>query len=133
MQNDVCSPSARGIDLRLTLRYLGVPVYRSVMFGDNESVVTSGSIPHSQLNKHWTALSCHRAREAIAAQVMDFWHVPGTENPADMLSKHWACNKVSHVLRPILDFERGGCWRTRVTHDRCTVFSDERMPDLGGS
>ena len=94
------------IDLRLTLRYLGVPVYRSVMFGDNESVVTSGSIPHSQLNKRWTALSYHRVREAIAAQVMDFWHIPGAENPADMLSEHWAHNKVSHVLRPIL-FWRG--------------------------
>ena len=72
------------------------------LFGDNESVVTSGSIPHSQLNKCWTALSYHRVREAIAAQVMDFWHIPGAENPADMLSEHWACNKVSHVLRPIL-------------------------------
>ena len=27
------------IDLRLTLRYLGVPVYRSVMFGDNAPAV----------------------------------------------------------------------------------------------
>ena len=89
------------IDLSLTLHYLGVPVYRPVMFGCNESVVTSGSIPHSQLNKRWTALSYHRAREAIAAQVMDFWHMPGAENPADILSKHWACNKVSHVLRPV--------------------------------
>ena len=26
-----------------------------------------------------------------------------------------------------------GCWRTLVMHDRQTVFSDERMPDLGGS
>ena len=25
------------------------------------------------------------------------------------------------------------CWRTRATHDRRTVFSDEQMPDLGGS
>ena len=90
------------IDLRLTLRYLGVPVYRSVMFGDNESVVTSGTIPHSQLNKRWTALSYHRVREAIAANVYDFWHVPGPENPADVLSKYWACNKVSDVLRPML-------------------------------
>ena len=76
------------------------------MFGDNESVVTSSTIPHSQLNKRWTALSYHRVREAIAAQVFDFWHIPGTINPADILSKHWAYNKVSHVLRPLL-FWRG--------------------------
>ena len=34
---------------------------------------------------------------------------------------------------PNLDFEWGGCWRTCATHDRRTVFSDERMPCLGGS
>ena len=78
------------------MRYLGVPVHRSVMFGDNESVVTSSTIPHSQLNKRWTALS------SIAANVFDFWHIPGPENPADVLSKHWVCNKVSDVLRPVL-------------------------------
>ena len=76
------------------------------MFGDNESVVTSSTIPHSQLNKRWTALSYHRVREAIAAQVFEFWHVPGDENPADIVSKHWAYNKVSHVLRPLM-FWRG--------------------------
>ena len=40
---------------------------------------------------------------------------------------------VLSLCTPNLDFERGWCWRTRVTHDRQTVFSDERMPDLGGS
>ena len=38
------------------------------MFGDNQSVVTTSStIPHSPLSKHWTALSYHWVREAIAA------------------------------------------------------------------
>ena len=55
------------IDLRLALRHLGVPVCRSAMFGNNESVVTSGSIPHSQLNKRWTALSYHRCTEGRVA------------------------------------------------------------------
>ena len=90
------------IDLRLTLRYLGVPVYRSVMFGDNESVVTSSTIPHSQLNKRWTALSYHRVREAIAGRIFSFWHVPGVENAADVLSKHWSYHKVAHLLIPML-------------------------------
>ena len=30
---------------------------------------------------------------------------------------------VLSLYTPNLDFERGGCWRTRVTHDRRTVFS----------
>ena len=40
---------------------------------------------------------------------------------------------VPSLCTPNLDFERGGCWRTRVTHDTRTVFSDELMADLGGS
>ena len=36
------------IDLRLTLRCLGVPVCRSVMFADDESIVTSSTIPQPQ-------------------------------------------------------------------------------------
>ena len=43
------------IDLRLQLRYLGVPVKGStMMFGDNESVVNSASIPHARLHKRHT-------------------------------------------------------------------------------
>ena len=55
------------------------------MFGDNESVVMSGSVPHSQLNKRWTDLSHHRAREAVAAQVMDFWHMSHWDNQSHVL------------------------------------------------
>ena len=36
------------IDLRNTLKYLGVPICKkSYMFGDNESVVNSSLIPHA--------------------------------------------------------------------------------------
>jgi len=77
------------IDLRLTLRYLGVPVLdKSYMFGDNKSLVTSSTIPHSKLNKRHNALSYYRVREAIAAKIIDFLHIDGKTNPADVLSKH---------------------------------------------
>ena len=40
------------IDLRNTLRYLGVPIQeQSYMFGDNKSVVNSLLIPHAKLHK----------------------------------------------------------------------------------
>ena len=40
------------MDLRYTLRYLGVPIKsKSHMFGDNRSVVTSAILPHSTLSK----------------------------------------------------------------------------------
>jgi len=73
--------SDRIIDMRMTLRYLGVPIKgKSYMFGDNQSVVTSSTIPHS--------LSYHRVREAIAAKVLDFLHNDRKTNPANVLSKH---------------------------------------------
>ena len=46
------------IDLHYTLRMLGVPIEGpSWLFGDNEVVVTSSTIPHSSLNKRWNAIS----------------------------------------------------------------------------
>ena len=48
------------VDLQNTLRYLGVPIQeQSYMFGDNESVVNSSSVPHSKLHMRHTALSFH--------------------------------------------------------------------------
>ena len=35
------------------------------MFGDNESVVNSASIPHARLHKQHNALSFHKVREGV--------------------------------------------------------------------
>jgi hypothetical protein len=91
------------IDLRNTLRYLGVPVTdQSFMFGDNESVVNSSSIPHAKLNKRHTMLSFHKVREAIASRMIRFHHIRGETNPADILSKHWAHASIWTMLQAIL-------------------------------
>jgi hypothetical protein len=49
----------RVIDNRLTLKHLGVPIRKSIMFGDNESVVNSSNIPAGKLHKRHIALSWH--------------------------------------------------------------------------
>ena len=91
------------LDLRHTLRYLGVPIRdKSFMFGDNKSVVDSGTIPHAKLHKRHTALSFHRVREAIAAGIIGFYFLPGELNPADILSKHWAYQAIWPQLQAIL-------------------------------
>ena len=91
------------IDLRLTLRYLGVPVETSTyLFGDNKSVVTSSTIPHSLLSKRHNALAYHRVREAIAAKILKFFHIEGTTNCADILSKHCGHAQLWPMVRPLL-------------------------------
>ena len=89
--------------LRLTLQYLGVPIERSAfLFGDNEAVVTSGSVPQSRLNKRHQALAYHYTREAVASKMVIFHHIPGVINPSDILSKHWGHSQIYPMLRPIM-------------------------------
>ncbi|GAX18752.1 hypothetical protein FisN_26Hu045 [Fistulifera solaris] len=91
-------------DLRLTLRYLGIPVRKtSYLFGDNKSVVDSSALPGSKLHKRHTMLSYHRVREAIASGMIEFHYIPGELNAADLLSKHWSYAKTwKFILRPLL-------------------------------
>ena len=95
------------IDIRTTLRYLGVPIRdKSYMFGDNKSVVTSSTIPNSTIAKRHHLASYHRVREAIAAKFISFHWKDGKSNPADILSRHWEFATVWPMLKPIL-FWRG--------------------------
>jgi len=94
------------IDLRIELRYLGVPIHGStMMFGDNESVVNSSSTPHAKLHKRHNALSFHRVREGIAAGIAKFHHIRSNENPADMLSKQWGYSTTWPLLQPLMFWE----------------------------
>ena len=91
------------LDLRVTLRYLGVPVVeKSYMFGDNKSVVQSSAVPQSLLNKRHCALSYHRVREAIASGVIEFHWIDGPSNPADVLTKHNGYVQAWPLLKPML-------------------------------
>ncbi len=91
------------MDLRYTLRMLGVPIDGPAwMFGDNLSVVLSATIPSSTLKKRWNALAYHRVREAIAAKILHFVHINGNENPADVLTKHLDWRIRSYLLKPII-------------------------------
>jgi hypothetical protein len=88
---------------RITLRYLGVPVEGPTrMFGDNGSVVTSSTVPHSPLKKRHHALAYHLVREAIAAKIVDFYFLPGDLNPADILTKHWSYSKIWTTLQAVM-------------------------------
>ena len=76
------------MDIQATIRALGAPLDGEAwLFGDNESVVTSFTIPHSDLGKRHNFLSCHRVRAAVAHKVMKFCHVRTHQNIADVLTK----------------------------------------------
>ena len=91
------------MDIRYTLRYLGVPIRsKSYMFGDNRSVVTSATLPHSTLSKRHNILAFHQVREAIAARIIDFHWIKSEYNLCDMLSKHWEHNKIFPIIQKIL-------------------------------
>jgi hypothetical protein len=91
------------IDLKYTLRMLGIPIDGPAwMFGDNQSVVTSSTLPHSSLNKRHNALAYHRVREAIAAGIVYFMHVPGKYNVSDIFTKFLPWADFWPLVQPLL-------------------------------
>ena len=94
------------IDLRTTLRYLGVPIHeKSYMFGDNQAVITSSTVPHSLLSKRHNALAYHKVRECLAAGITSLHWSNSELNWSDILSKHWEFSKVFHLLRKLFDHQ----------------------------
>ena len=77
------------LDLRITLRYLAVPIQDiSYIFRDNKSVVDSSMISHGKIHKRHVALSFYQVRESIAGKVIFYHFIKGKYNPVDILSKH---------------------------------------------
>ena len=52
------------------------------------------------------ALAYHKTRECIAAGIFRYIHINGVDNPADILSKHWAMHQVWDTLKPLLFWGR---------------------------
>ena len=91
------------MDIRQSLRYLGAPIgSKSYLFGDNRSVITSATLPHSTLTKCHNILAFHRVRDAIAAKIMAFYCIQSAYNLSDMLSKHWDHPSVYPIILMLL-------------------------------
>ena len=65
------------------------------MFGDNQSVVTSSTIPSYMLNKRHNALSYHHVHEIIA-----FWYYDN--NPSDIFTNYLGWHKFWSSIKPLL-------------------------------
>ena len=93
------------IGLRYQLRMMGIPIEGSAyMFGDNQSVVISSTIPENNLKRRHCALAYHRVREAIASKIVQFYHIRSEDNPADVLTKFLPCAKWWPLLKPLLHY-----------------------------
>jgi hypothetical protein len=91
------------MDLRYTLRMMGVPLDGPAwMFGDNQSVITQSTLPHSILSKRHNALAYHRVREAVAKGILHFLKIDGKQNPADILTKFLAWPEFWPFVQPLL-------------------------------
>ena len=91
------------VDHRNSLRYLGVPInIVSYVFGDNESMINSSTIPHARLNKTHNILSYHFVRSMVACGYINMQHVKSEYNFADFLSKHWSYQSTyPWLIRPL--------------------------------
>jgi len=121
------------IDLRYSLRMMGIPIEGpTYMYGDNASVVISGTVPHSTLTKRHNALAYHRASHIIV-----FLHIEGKENPADIFTKFLPHCVFWPFIRPLL-FWRGETENEPVDFSVRGVSSGNRSesghePQYGGT
>ena len=91
------------IDLRHTMRYLGVPTNtKSNLFGDSRSVVTSSTLPRPTLGKRHKILAYHRISEAIASKILAYHRIRTGFNLRDMLSKHWDHSSMFNMIMKLL-------------------------------
>ena len=94
------------VEMRYKLRMLGVPIREcSRMYGDNMSVVLNTTLPSSALKKKHNAIAYHRVREAVAAGIVEFEHIPTDENIADCMTKPLSPLVYSKLVKPY--FQRG--------------------------
>ena len=116
------------VNMRYMLCMLGIPIDGpSWLFGDNKSVITSSTIPHSTFGKCWNALSYHHFREAIAAGIVRFHYIPTDENPSDVLMKALPHFKARVHVEPLL------FWKGETNTETSTLAPNQRgVTDLSG-
>ena len=82
----LCCEYIRG--LRYKLRMMGIPVdLPSYVFGDNQSVLSNTSLPHSKLKKKSSSITFHFVRECVAKTEWKTTYLNTHLNPSDMLTK----------------------------------------------
>ena len=78
---------------------------KTYVFGDNESMVNSSTIPHAHLHKRHDILSYHYVRSMIPSGFLSMQHLPSESSAADVCSKNWGYQSAwKQILQPILNW-----------------------------
>jgi hypothetical protein len=96
------------------------------MFGDNQSVITFSTIPHSSLKKRHNALSYHIVQEATTSKVMYFLYVPGVYNPEDVLTKALRWITFWSLVQPLL-FWKGETVKAERSIPRADIIKADKL------
>ncbi len=72
------------------------------VYGDSMSVIENTSKPESMLNKKSNAVCYHTVRESVAMGETLTAHIPGAENPADLMTKVLSGSKRQYLVQNLL-------------------------------
>ena len=91
------------MEIRYKLRMMGIDFEQtSVILCDNKSVVTNMELPSSTLKKKHNAVAYHKCREAVAAKMVIFGHIPGECNISDIETKPLGpCDYYKYLKAPL--------------------------------
>ena len=78
---------------------MGKPVHDvDYVWGDNESMINSLTVPDAKLHKRHNILSFHFVRSMVSRGYISMLHIASQYNFADILTKHWSYQGTYHKI-----------------------------------
>jgi hypothetical protein len=113
-----CTHCARQIIwLRSLFRELGFPqLHASILYCDNQGTVSCTHDPHAHSRMKHIDLRAHFIRDCVNRRIIDVHHIPGTQNPADLLTK---------PLHPVIHQKWINLIRLNTTQDSIRTVEDQ--------
>ena len=92
------------IDHQAYLQYHGKPVGEmDYVWGDNESMINSSTLPEAKLHKRHNILLFHYVRNMISQRYINLQHLLSEWNFADILTKKWSYQSSYYeLIQPVI-------------------------------
>lgn len=90
------------------MRYLGVEVLKQdYVWGDNDSMIRSATVPDSELHMRHSILSFHSVQSMIESGYINLQHIKSEYNLADIITKYWGYQGTYHdLIEPVFHHAR---------------------------